>query len=893
MKTLSAFIFVLSCTILNAQVVINEVMVMPGTNYSATGGGDNTNAAIQGMYYYSNSVYGGSEWVELYNTDPCAPVDIGCWMLGANCGPGATGEGAFIFPQGTIIPPGGFIVVGGANASGVTIVFDNANLINNYSCDGSGSTVRWHLYNGRGYLALYDNNLNITDAIYWSPSAADLNNQDEFDNVGGCIPWVQACNHDPMFVAPMAKSITGITYVGDCSSSAVGSQYIGKTVGRTADGGGSWSVGMNPTPGAANCPSCPPVAGAFTINANVMQPDCGSNNGSIIIQVPNAGTPPYQYSIDNGSNFQNNGSFTPLGPGTYSIVVKDNLGCESDTTITLANSASFSYTISLTNTSCGNANGSISLTITSGGTNPIQFSNNGGSSFQPTSTFSGLSAGSYHLVIKDAQGCQRDTTVQLTNTSGPVLTISAIDASCGNNNGQASVIANGAVAPISYSWSSGQQSQNISNLAPGLYTVTVNDGSGCTTTANVQVSMITGPTLTATTVDASCNLSNGSATVTAVGGSGTYSYQWNTSPPQNTATATGLSTGTYTVNVVDGGPCPASITINIQQSGAPQISSSAEPEKCLLQNGTASVTAIGGSGSYSYQWNTNPPQNAATASGLAAGVYQVTVSDGSCTSVISVTVPAILPPTLQLSSTAAHCYQSDGSAAVIASGGTGTYTYIWNTQPVQQGQIISNVSPGSYSVTVNDGNCTVSATTTIENIPGPVADIYYSPRNPDVFNPLVVFESTAVGNIADYQWSFGDGNNGSGAEVSHNYNSPGDYSVFLIVTDNYGCSDTAKVVITINDITTVYMPNAFSPNSDGNNDTFGPSGTNIMPDYRFIIFSRWGEEVFFTTDYENRWDGTINNSGVYAHEGVYVYRIEYTSLDKGTQTITGHVTLLR
>jgi len=893
MKRYILFLLLIVTINTKSQVVINEIMVMPGSNYVGMPGGDNTNASIQAMFYYSNGVYGGSEWIELYNSDPCMSVDIGCWMISSNSGPGSTAEGAFIFPEGTVIPPLGFLTIGGATAGPMTITIDNANLINNYTCDGSGSTIRWHLYNGRGYLTLYDNNLNIVDAIYWALNANELNTHTEFDNDGGCIPWVQSCNHDPMFYAPMAKNIPNIQYIGDCSSSQVGNQFIGKSAGRTVDGGSSWTVGMNPTPGSANCPTCPAAPGSFSLNIVATNPSCGQNNGSIIISQPAAGTPPYSYSINGGSSFQNNGNFENLSDGQYVVVVQDDMGCSADSIINLQASAGFNISVTSTNETCGNQNASITVTVSPNISN-LQFSNNGGSSFQSSGTFNNLSAGIFNLVIVDNDGCQQDTTVTITNLPGPDITTAVIDASCGNANGSVTLIVSGGEPPYNYSWSNGSSGASVNNIAPGNYLVTVTDATGCQSTTQITVNNIGGPVATINSTDASCSQQNGTATVIANGGSGSYSYSWNTNPPQYTQTASHLGAGTYTCTVSDGGPCPVVLSVTILQTLAPELSVTSVSASCNFNNGTAMATATGGSGNYSYVWSTVPQQNTASAINLSQGNYIVTVSDGNCQVQANVIVGHIPPPTISLSTQDAHCGQSNGSATVIASGGSGNYTYLWSTNPPQNTSVATQLTQGVYGVTVSDANCEASGLVSIWDIPGPDASFYYMPRKLDIYNPTATFYNDSQGAVSSSQWTFGDGSYSNIHDPVHTFPGAGEYEVILTVSDNYGCSDTAVQVIIVSEVLEFFMPNAFTPDGDGKNDVFGPKGIYISPDdYSFAIFNRWGEIIFYTNDIELHWDGTSKSGNELAPQGTYVYHVNYSSVSGKKHSKIGNVTLLR
>ncbi|MFV8340759.1 SprB repeat-containing protein, partial [Flavobacterium sp. LB3P21] len=135
---------------------------------------------------------------------------------------------------------------------------------------------------------------------------------------------------------------------------------------------------------------------------------------------------------------------------------------------------------------------------------------------------------------------------------------------------------------------------------------------------------------------------NGAATASATGGTTSYSYSWNTSPVQTTATASGLIAGTYTVTVTDAKGCIDTETVTITEPAAALVATIGTPTNVSCfggNNGAATASATGGTTSYSYSWNTSPVQTTATASGLIAGTYTVTVTDAKgCIDTESVTI---------------------------------------------------------------------------------------------------------------------------------------------------------------------------------------------------------------------------------------------------------------
>src|SRR5690606_26061728 len=211
----------------------------------------------------------------------------------------------------------------------------------------------------------------------------------------------------------------------------------------------------------------------------------------------------------------------------------------------------------------------------------------------------------------------------------------------GGSNGAINLTPAGGVGPYTYVWNSGATTEDRTGLTAGSYSVTITDANGCTATINNIV--VTQPTVVNATAGAQTNVScnggtNGSATVTVTGGTGAYTYSW--APSGGTAaTATGLAAGTYTVTVTDANGCTDTQSFTITQSAALTAALTTTNVSCPgAADGTASAAVTGGTGAYTYSWAPSGG-TAATATGLTAGIYAVTVTDANgCTVTQSVTV---------------------------------------------------------------------------------------------------------------------------------------------------------------------------------------------------------------------------------------------------------------
>ncbi len=635
----------------------------------------------------------------------------------------------------------------------------------------------------------------------------------------------------------------------------------------------------------------------FTINAvtssitNITDATCGSNNGSATVTA-SGGSPPYTYNW-NTTPPQTNATATNLGPGTYIVTVGDQTSCVSIDTAIVNSIGGHTVTITKTDDNCGQHIGSATATPSPSGSYTYNWNT---VPPQATATATNIGGGNYSVTVSDGV-CDVIATVTINDLQSLSVTTSYTDDNCGQHTGTATAIASGSPGVPTYEWNTTppQTTATAVNLGAGIYSVTVTDGT-CVVINNVTIGDTPSPTANITNhTDEMCGNSNGTATVTATGGEPSYSYTWNTNPQQNTATAINLPAGTYIVTVTDINNCSdtASVTI-LSIPGPTAIITNTSDENCGNSDGSATVTATGGLPQYSYTWNTNPTQYDTTAINLASGVYTVTVTDANnCTDTATATINFIPGPVITINSTDEHCGHSDGTATAIVTGGTGVYTYLWDTNPPQNTESINNLSAGFYTIVVSDGPCSSIVTVEIANIPGPVASFTVYPEITTLENAGCSFTDHSQGNISSWQWDFGDGESSSEQDPYHTYTDLGTYIIVLTVTDSYGCTDSTKRTVIIKSVFTVYIPNSFTPDQDGLNETFGPVCNGIDKDgYEMFIFDRWGGEIYSTNDILKQWDGTKNNVNVPV--GTYAYHIvvkeEYS--DKKYEYI-GKVNLIR
>lgn len=453
----------------------------------------------------------------------------------------------------------------------------------------------------------------------------------------------------------------------------------------------------------------------------------GGSNGSVTV-VPTGGTTPYTYSWSSSSG-QTAATATGLPAGTYTVTVTDANSCASTASATVTQPTLLNATAStLTNVSCNGGNNGSASVSPSGGTTPYTYSWSS-SPVQTAATATGLAAGTYTVTVTDANSCTKAVAATITQPTALNATSSTLtNVSCnGGNNGSVSVAPSGGTTPYTYSWSSSpvQTAATATGLPAGTYTVTVTDAQSCTKSVTATVTQPAALAATASTLtNVACNGgSNGSVSVTPSGGTTPYSYSWSTTPEQTAATATGLMAGTYTVTVTDAHSCSTTANATVTQPTALSATASTLTDVSCNggSNGSASVTPSGGTTPYTYVWSSTPVKTTATATGLPAGTYTVTVTDGhNCTATATATIaqPTLLVATASTLTNVSCNGGIDGSANVVASGGTTPYTYSWNSSPAQTTPTATSLPVGSYTVTVTDAQgCFKKATATITQPP--------------------------------------------------------------------------------------------------------------------------------------------------------------------------------
>ena len=468
---------------------------------------------------------------------------------------------------------------------------------------------------------------------------------------------------------------------------------------------------------------------------------------------------------------------------------------------------------------------------------------------------------------------------------------------------------------VSSSCGGGSQIFNAPFISPYAYALNglTSDGASCTVTAVFSADPAC--TLTQTyTAPASCSLCPVTAgnsgplcpgqslnlTATNVIGA---TYSWTgpngfTSNLQNPtiSNVTAAMAGSYTVNVsVVAPPCNSSSTTTVVINPDPVVTVNS-PTTCV--GVSATLNALGAT---TYVWSTAATTSSITVPGTTA-TYTVVGTTNGCIGTAISTVTTSPPPVVSFS--ADNLSGCNPVSVMFAANTTGNSaaTYTWDFGDGTTGTGTNPphyyTSNGCHTVILTvsySANCssTDSIPCMINVFPQPETNFLITPNEIDILNPTAFFTDMSTSSSI-WAWSFGDSTFSTSQNPSHTYPEIGSYLVTLYSSNADGCIDSAMYYVLVNDILTVYIPNAFTPNGDGINDVFNVYSHGIDPkNFELLIFDRWGNKIFKTTDLYEGWNGAINNHGDLVQEDVYVYRVNYRDMKGRKKKLIGHVSIVK
>jgi gliding motility-associated-like protein len=781
--------------------------------------------------------------ITLYHYDPVTPnyiVNANCWDLGT------VTTVTYLQPivsNAVESCPAGTVTVtlsGGAPANNGS-VFTASNLLpsgasfNNTTATNNGTIVIGNMPNGAMY------SFDVTDA-------------------SGCTHSVTG---GPFTAVPIANAGT------DATSCALAYQLAPTP----SHGTGTWTGGpvgtvFAPSATTANATVTVPTAGTYTftwtevsapgcsdaddvqvtfaplsIPAVVTGATCGQTDGQVVV-APQGGTAPYTYAWTSGGNgpIESN-----LGAGPVTVTVTDDTGCSLDSTFVITLPNAFTYTTATQPVTCfGTCNGSATATPVGIGPFSYVWSPSGGTG----ATATGLCAGTYTVEITELGGCVQTATV-IVDSPALVDAIVSSDVAtiCIGETAQLNALISGGTPPYgTFAW-----------------TATPAD-----------------PTLIAT---------------------------------QQNPTVSPVVTTTYAFTAADANGCPSApkqVTVTVRPPLSLNVTrplAGGDTTICLNDMAMINLAAAGGDGNHSIFLLPNlttPVSLPLSVSPTVTTTYDFLVTDGCTTppATASSTVTVLPLPTVNfqgdvLSACDPHTVQFTDLTQPPAA------QWAWDFgDPDAGGGTVSAQNPfhqfsgpGSYDITltaVTANGCSADTVfpAYITVHPVPTAQFDINPMVTNLLNANIQLTDLSQGQIASWAWNFGDGSSSSVRNPLHAYADTGTFVISLTVTTVNGCTDQTEGVVVIEPDFTFYIPSAFTPNNNRKNEAFRPYGEGVdWSTYELYIFTRWGEQIYYTVDIESPWDGSYK--GAEAEAGVYVYRINIYDVKGNEHTYRGRVTLLR
>ena len=525
---------------------------------------------------------------------------------------------------------------------------------------------------------------------------------------------------------------------------------------------------------------------------------CFSENDGGLQVTSTGGTGIHNYSL-NGINYQSSSTFNNLTTGTYTVYIRDVTSCVKTISVLISQPTILNSTIAITNANCyGNATGSLSATTT-GGVQAYLYSIDD-IHFQSQGSFQNLPTGEYVITTKDLNNCMTTDTIQVGQPSQITATVNTTNATCSSSNGSIMAVASGG-SGNGYTYSldgvSFASSGVFSGLSAGTKFVVIKDGAGCKNTVSGVIISAGGPAIvSSTSQNVSCNGGNdGTITISSVsGGTGTILYSKDGITFQASNAFTGLTAGTYNVQVQDANGCIASVSRVITQPNAFLINTSVTNVTCHGYNtGSVVVSASGGAGFFAYSLNggfTN--QSSSSFFNLPSGQYNVTIKDAAnCISSkpFLITEPSVIHASIGILNVSCHG-ANNGQIHVFGSGGLAPYTFSLNSgQFVSQGHFLNLPGGTFYNVNVKDANgCIITVAKYLSepallNLNATKNDVSCAGGN----NGMISLNVT--GGVQPYQYDWSNGESSASIEELV----AGVYAVE--VTDFNGCMGTMNFPI--------------------------------------------------------------------------------------------------
>lgn len=523
-----------------------------------------------------------------------------------------------------------------------------------------------------------------------------------------------------------------------------------------------------------------------------------------------------------------------------------------------------------------------------------------------TNNIDNLFTGIYEVSITNALGC--DTTFSYEVGAPAALAVTpniTMPACAGGMDGSVVLNTTGGVMPYQYLWADGNTTNTITNIGVDIYDVTISDVAGCEIVLAVDVrelELVLNSGLPVVTPPLCFDSNDGMVAFNVSNGTPPYEFDYNDGNGfVNNNMFSGLNNGTFNVQFRDASGCVGDTIVEVIPPDILDLTMSAVPISCFMaDDGMASVSVTGGVGDYTYLWSDANATMDTLVTGLTPGLATVTVRDeNNC--VMDGSINIIEPAGLFVNITGVEdvlCFgDSTGSVSVVGSGGVAGYMYSLDTVNFTTDSILLNVAAGTFPVYVMDmEGCIASVEATITE---PEELIVDAGRDTTV---NLGFSAKVSSFVLPFQRP---------VAISWFPTAPLDCSdcpsttllplntdIYTItIVDSTGCTAMDSVTVNVNKDRPIYIPNAFSPNFDGNNDIFTAYGNPGAQQIQLMrIFNRWGALMYEGTNLPLN-STTIGWNGVFKNQqmlpGVYVYYIVVDFIDGVSVAYEGDITILR
>ena len=618
---------------------------------------------------------------------------------------------------------------------------------------------------------------------------------------------------------------------------------------------------------------------------------CNLQDGSILVN-PTGGLAPFTYTLD-GVHFQSSPAFSGLTTGNYTITVMDANG-NADSRIITVGSSCPAVTVKSSNATCGVSDGILTASG-SGGNAPFQYSLDG-IHFQTDTVFTGLAPGKYILVIRDTGGFTNQVQA-IVGDNCISLHIVVRDATCGLKNGKIIPETAGGFPPYSYSLdgTNFEVTDSLTGLSAGTYQLTVRDAKGQITVSTLTIGREDAPAMEVAVSPASCMNHDGLVSINASAGTAPYRYSVNGTLYLNSNQFGNLDTGAYQVTIRDFNGCIATRSVTVPLLDNLYLLTGGNSQIC---EGSPTHLQVNSNGS-SFSWYPaggldDPSRQSPVASPTETTLYHVWATLGICKAQDSALVNILPLPRASAGNGASICF---GKSVQLS--GSGGLSYHWSPPDYLDDTASSNptVRQPSHTTTyflwVTDQNgCTSAKADSVMVVVSPPAKLFAGNDTSVVTNQTIQLRAEDIDNTGfiQYNWSPSRGlNNPNIANPLATISS--DITYMVVASSADLCVGADSIHIRAFSEADLFLPNAFSPNSDGRNDVLRPVAVGIREFKFFAVYTRWGQQVYYSANPLAGWDGKFQGRTLNA--GTFVWMCSGVDFNGNSLVRKGTVVLVR